>query len=393
MAETGLFINKNLCDLCGQCLEACPFDAIEINETVEINAACRLCKLCVKACPKNAIRLEERNAAADLSSWNGILVYAEQNCGIIHPVTYELIGEAFRLLPGGPVHCVMAGDGITSVAGILLEYGVSGVFAYDHEAFRHFRADVYANALAACVNEMKPAVVLVGATGLGRSLAPRAACMLKTGLTADCTKLELRPGGALVQIRPAFGGNIMAQIVTPDTRPQFATVRYKVMEKAEAKPIIGLVERMPVTPEITASGIEVLGSRDKPKTENISEAETIIAVGRGLKDKKDLKAVYDLADNIGAAVAATRPLVEAGWFPYTHQIGLSGRTVRPKLILTLGISGAVQFTACMRDADCIIAVNSDKRAPIFDVAHYGLVGDLYEILPLLREKVSARGGV
>ena len=229
----------------------------------------------------------------------------------------------------------------------------------------------------------------MGATGLGRQLAPRVAARCRTGLTADCTVLEMKENTDLVQIRPAFGGNIMAQIVTPNTRPQFCTVRYKVF--AEPKPSdvpAGQVIPMEVTEAMVQSGIRVVSSVEKPKDIDISEAEVIVAVGRGAAGESMRGLAQELADLLGGMVACTRPLVEGNIFDAKRQIGLSGRTVKPKLIITLGISGAVQFAAGMKGADCIVAINSDPTAPIFDVAHYCIVGDVNEIVPKLIDKIK-----
>jgi electron transfer flavoprotein alpha subunit len=227
--------------------------------------------------------------------------------------------------------------------------------------------------------------VLTGATPVGRSLAPRVAARFRTGITADCTSLGIDKDLDLVQIRPAFGGDVRAEIVTPFSRPQFATVRYKVMDKAPVVEPHGEITCMPVNAAMTQSGIEVVSVEEKPPSENISEADILVVGGKGLKSPADLEMVKALADKLGGQYAVTRPLVEAGWAPQNRQIGLSGRTVKPKLLLTFGVSGAVQFTAAMRNSECIFAVNSDREAPIMNVAHYGVVGDLYEILPRLLE--------
>lgn len=230
---------------------------------------------------------------------------------------------------------------------------------------------------------------MIGATNLGRQLAPRVAARCRAGLTADCTVLEMKANTDLVQIRPAFGGNIMAQIISPDHRPQFCTVRYKVFdEPAPAADEHGEIVLMPVAPALTQSRIEVLEKTEKPKDIDISEADVIVAVGRGASSDTLLAAAGELAGALGGVLACTRPLAEANRMDAKRQIGLSGRTVKPKFILCLGISGAVQFAAGMKSSDCIVAVNSDKDAPIFDVAHYGIVGDVGEILPLLLARVK-----
>ncbi len=386
-------INEKKCDLCGICVKACPFGALEIrNKKVEVTASCKMCRICIKNCPNNAIALiDEARASINKNEWKGILVYVEHTDGVVHPVTFELIGKAQQLASRiqHPVYCLFMGSGIMEEAENLLNYGVDRVFAYDDGQLRHYRADLYTNVFENCINKVKPSIVLVGATSIGRSLAPRVAVRYRTGLTADCTQLEVRSNTDLVQIRPAFGGNIMAQIITPNSRPQFATVRYKVMDKAGCgRNADAAVVRMEAGKSILKSSIKVLQVIAKEKLPSISDAEIIIAGGRGLKEQKDLSLLEDLAELLGGQVAVTRPLVEAGWAPYTRQIGLSGRTVKPRLIITCGISGAVQFTACMNTAEHIFAINRDKNAPIFKVAHYGVVGDLYEVLPGLIEKIK-----
>jgi electron transfer flavoprotein alpha subunit len=391
-----LTVNEQRCNLCGICVETCPFGALTMEAgRVVANAGCKLCKICIKQCPAGAIALEETaTAGVDKSAWRGILVYVEHLDGAIHPVTLELIGKA-RELAGRinqPVLALWIGAGIAKNAAQLLSYGVDRVLVYDNEALRHFRVDVYANLFEDGINELKPTAVLVGATSVGRSLAPRVAARFRTGLTADCTQLEIKPNTDLVQIRPAFGGNIMAQIVTTRTRPQFATVRYKVMEPAAcvAAPH-GTVLRREVRPGRLQSCLEVIAVVPKEKQANISDAEVLVVAGRGVKNRGDLALPEELAGLLGGQLACTRPLVEAGWLSYTQQIGLSGRTVKPKLIITCGVSGAVQFTACMNGAERIFAINPDRTAPIFKVAHYGIIGDLYQILPQLIAKIKEGG--
>jgi electron transfer flavoprotein alpha subunit len=241
------------------------------------------------------------------------------------------------------------------------------------------------------VNKKKPSTLLVGATTIGRSLAPRVAARFRTGLTADCTILEMKDNTDLVQIRPAFGGNIMAQIINPNNRPQLATVRYKVMDAPvrtaapTGRVIFADIDRSKLT-----SQIDVKKVTKKVLEASISDAEVIIAVGRGIKAEKDLAMINELAGLIGAQVATTRPLIEAGWTDARKQIGLSGRTVKPKLIIVCGISGAVQFTAGMNNAECIVAINNDPKASIFNVAHYGIVGDIYEVIPKLISNIYAK---
>ncbi|TDT51949.1 electron transfer flavoprotein subunit alpha [Fonticella tunisiensis] len=374
-------------------IKICPFGAMENkNGILEINASCRMCKLCVRRGPEGAVvYVEDEVVKVDKSKWKGIAVYVDHVEGDIHPVTFELIGKARELADkvNHPVYCLFMGHDIGHRAEELLHYGVDEVFVYDNEMLKDFRIEPYTAVFEDFVNRVKPSVILVGATTIGRSLAPRVAARFKTGLTADCTVLDIKENTDLVQIRPAFGGNIMAQIVTPNNRPQMATVRYKVMtapeRKAEAS---GRIIHCSIEENRLKSNINVLSVTKKQKEHGISEAEIIVAAGRGIKSEKDMAMIYELADVLGAEVACTRPLIEAGWLDSKRQIGLSGRTVRPKLIITCGISGAVQFTAGMNNSEYIIAINKDEKAPIFKVAHYGIVGDIYEIIPGLIENIK-----
>jgi len=327
----------------------------------------------------------------DKSLWRGICVYADCSGGTIHRVTFELIGKAKELaqVTGHPVYALAIGYGLSECTEKLQHYGVDKVFVYDHKTFAEFRIEPYTAAFSDFIEKEKPSSILVGATNLGRQLAPRVAARCRTGLTADCTVLEMKENTDLVQIRPAFGGNIMAQIVTPNTRPQFCTVRYKVFsEPAPTEQASGEIVSMDVSEAMCSAGVQVLRTEEKPKDIDIAEAEVIVAIGRGASGESMRTMAAELADLLGGVVACTRPLVEGNIYDAKHQIGLSGRTVKPKLILTLGISGAVQFAAGMKSSDCIVAINSDPAAAIFDVAHYCIVGDVNEIVPMLIAKIK-----
>ncbi len=391
MAQIAILERK--CTGCGECQKSCPFGAIDMeNGKPSLNAACKVCGVCVKACPEKAImRLETKVASVDKSKWQDILVFAEVSGGRLHPVSLELIGKARELaqnVPGFCVRAVLVGDGVTKYAETLRHYGVQEIAVYDDAALSFYRGDAFAACVEDYIKLRKPSVVLVGATSLGRSLAPRLSTRFHTGLTADCTTLQLRENTDLVQIRPAFGGNIMAQIVTENTRPQFATVRYKVMNapeyEAEASGNI-LPRKLPKA--VAESPVTHVRTVPVPAGKTISDAEILVVGGRGLQKEADLGMVKELATLLGGDWAVSRPLVEKGWADNSRQIGLSGRTVRPRLILTLGVSGAIQFTACMNAAEHIIAVNTDKDAPIFAVSHVAIVGDLYEIVPKLIEQL------
>ncbi|MCC8141752.1 MAG: electron transfer flavoprotein subunit alpha [Lachnospiraceae bacterium] len=394
MAE--LYFDMEKCTHCGQCAEQCPFGALTITEDeAEINASCRMCKLCIKACPEQAVSLveEEQQVALNKDDWKGILVFVEQETGGVHPVAYELLGKAQELAGkvNHPVYAVLiGGEDAGAQADHLASYGADRVYVYSHPELEHYRGDVYTNVMEDCINRIKPAVVLVGATSLGRSLAPACATRFRTGLTADCTGLDIKENTDLVQTRPAFGGNIMAQILTTHTRPQFATVRYKVMSAAKREDAAGEVVECEVTPEMLRSGIEVEEAEVIERTKAIEEEDVLVVAGRGVKKQEDMEMLRELAKLLGGQLATTRPLVEKGWGDVTTQIGLSGRTVKPKLIITCGISGAVQFTAAMNGSECIVAINTDPNAPIFSVANYCIVKDLYEVVPELIGAVEER---
>lgn len=385
--------SKISADTAEKLVKVCPFSAISYDGELHINSACKMCKICVKNSPNKEIELIEEpdEVQVDKSLWNGITVFADASEGFLHPVTFELIGKAKELakVTGHPLYSVLFCHEKKDYAEMLLKYGVDKVFLYIDPMFEKFSVTTFTNAFEDFVNKAKPSAVLVGATNIGRSLAPRVACRFKTGLTADCTQLEMKENTDLVQIRPAFGGNIMARIITPKTRPQFCTVRYKVFSAPpKAKEITGEVINCEVNPRWEDKRVNITEVKKKPIDSDISEADIIVAVGRGVKTADDLAKVEAFANSIGATLAGTRPMIESGLIKPQHQIGLSGKTVAPKLIITLGVSGAVQFAAGMKGAECIISVNSDESAPIFDVAHYCVVGDMYAVLDDLAKLIE-----
>ena len=397
MAQIAILERK--CARCGLCAQSCPFGAIDLRDGLPtINEACRACGACVRACPQGAVlRLEARAQSVDKSQWRDILVFAEVSGGRLHPVALELIGKARELAAplGYAVKVALIGSGMEPYARELQHYGPSEIAVYDDPALEGFRADVYAACLEDHIRAARPCVVLIGATSLGRSLAPRLATRFRTGLTADCTRLLLRENSDLVQIRPAFGGNIMAQIVTTRTRPQFATVRYKVMDapmRMDA-PAGEIVRR--ALPAGVASSRAVCVRLGEPaaKAQHIRRGDTGGRRPRPAARGGDLALVRELAAALRGDWAVTRPLVEKGWAANDRQIGLSGRTVRPKLIITCGVSGAIQFTSCMDSSEHIVAINTDPDAPIFAVAHIAITGDLYKIVPALLELLKEAMGV
>lgn len=383
------------CILCGKCVDKCPFGALRIEHNgITVGDSCRMCGLCVRHCPENAIRFEQRADMVDKEKWRDFLIYVEQERGDIHPVAFELIGEARRMAAkvGYKVNCVIVGSaGTAENARKLLPYGVDKVYVYEHSGFEGFRADCYADAVADCIAAIRPSSVLIGATALGRSLAPRLSTRFHTGLTADCTTLDIKPNSDMVQIRPAFGGNIMAQIAIAKSRPQFATVRYRVMDQAsKVECPTGEIVRCNVSDEMASSRIRILSSEVIEKRKSLEEEDVIVVAGRGVRGEKDVEMCRELADALGGQLAFTRPMVENGFGDTAHQIGLSGRTVRPKLIITCGVSGAIQFTSCMNGSECIVAINNDPEAQIFKSAHYCIVDDLYQVVPHLTALIRSR---
>ncbi|MDD3966055.1 MAG: electron transfer flavoprotein subunit alpha [Candidatus Neomarinimicrobiota bacterium] len=374
-------------------IKVCPFNAIESDgKEISINSGCRMCKICVKRYPDVFEFVEEKVAEIDKSKWRGIAVYIDHIEDSIHPVSFELIGKAREMAAkiGHPVYCLLMGSKVGSMAEELLHYGADGVYLYDKPELLHFRIEPYTAVFEDFINRIKPSIVLVGGTTVGRSLAPRVAARFRTGLTADCTMLDVQKNTDLDQIRPAYGGNIMAHIHTPNHRPQFATVRYKIFDAPERQDdASGKPEYLDIGSDKLASRIKVLEVKKKEKVKSIEDADVIVVAGRAFKKEDDLSIAYELADLLGGMVAVTRPLIEAGWADPRLQIGLSGRTVKPKLIITCGVSGAIQFVAGMNNADTVIAINKDPKAQIFSVAHYAVIGDIYEILPEMIGKLRA----
>ncbi|MCE5197031.1 MAG: electron transfer flavoprotein subunit alpha/FixB family protein [Negativicutes bacterium] len=376
----------------------CPFQALYIDESgdLALNDRCKFCKLCLKFSAGAIELVEETEPKQDFSGWKDLAVYLECQNGKIHPIAWELVGKALELAKQlqQRVWGVLIGMDLTAAIAEAKQYGLDDLVIYEAEELRYFRIEPYTAAWTDFIMDKKPNIILMGATNLGRSLAARLAAGFSTGLTADCTVLRVESNGALVQIRPAFGGNIMAQIKTPGSRPQMATVRYKVMQaalpNAAAPPKI---EFRQLSKTQLASAITLLRQEAKPPVRDISDAEVILAVGRGVKRQEDLKLIRQLADRLNASLAFSRPMIEAGWADARQQIGLSGRTVKPKLLIALGISGSVQFVAGMSGSGYTIAVNTDAQAPIFQVAHLGLVGDYLEFVGELSAILDEKAGV
>jgi electron transfer flavoprotein alpha subunit len=368
-------------------IDICPFNAFEYTDAyLSINASCKICKLCIKKGPDGVCEfIESKKELIDRSKYKGIAVFVEIHNQHAHPVSWELIGKAKELKAktNEKVFAIVIGDQVNHIAEEALTYGVDEVFLYDDPMFKDFNVEIYTNVIETFYKTYQNNVILYGSTPLGRSFAPRVAARLKTGLTADCTMLDITLDGELLQIRPAFGGNIMAKINTPNHRPQMATIRYKMFNAPKIGNPFGKINYEKTDGIINKTGIKLLETLHKPVISDLSDAEIIIAVGRAFKKQKDLELIEPLRKRLNAEIGCTRPLIENGWFDPRKQIGLSGRTVKPKLIINLGISGAVQFIEGMKESDLIITVNSDIHNKLFDISHYSIVGDIYEVLPEL----------
>jgi len=391
-----LRIERKKCTACGICETCCAFGAIKVvDDCAVVNESCTLCGACVENCPVEALSIEtaDKRRQADVGSYAGIMVFAEYRHGKVAPVSYELLGIGRKLADTRRVKLsvVLPGGRVAAHADSLIAAGADTVLLAEDPMLEQFREDVYGEVLKQVIGEYKPEVVLAGATAIGRSLMPYVANAIDAGLTADCTQLEIREAdGMLLQTRPAFGGNIMATIECPHTRPQMATVRPKVMAPATPDPgRSGEIIQVPIPARCLQSRIEVLESVLNLEDQvNIQEVETLVAGGRGLDSAKGFTLIRALASELGGAVAASRAAVDSGWIPYPHQVGQTGKTVSPKLYIACGISGAVQHAVGMQSAEIVVAINRDSAAPIFDIATYGVVGDLFEVIPQLIKRLQ-----
>lgn len=365
MSDCPVKIDSLKCVVCGACVKACPFDAISIEKSAKP--------------PRDQI---------DKSEYKGVWVFTELFQDEIQSITYELLGEGRKLADrlNMPLCAVLLGHDVENQARILFERGADEVLIADRPELAHFQDERYAAVLVDMVRRHKPNIFLCGATTIGRSLISRVAVSVKAGLTADCTGLEIDPeSGNLLQTRPAFGGNIMATIVTPDHRPQMATVRHKVMREAPVE--AGRTGEITLF-EVADSLLKARSERlkyvpEQGATINIAEADIIVSGGRGMQKPENFKLLEELAEVLNGGVGASRAAVDSDWMPYSHQVGQTGKTVCPKIYIACGISGQIQHLAGMSAADTIVAINRDPEAPIFKVADYGIVGDALQIVPML----------
>ncbi|MFA5356944.1 MAG: electron transfer flavoprotein subunit alpha [Candidatus Omnitrophota bacterium] len=392
----GIQIIIEKCTGCTLCVQTCPFDAIRIIDkkaVIDLNK-CTLCGACVPACKFKAILLEKPQAAApkaDLKDYKGVWVFAEQKKGKVQSVVYELLGKARELAAslGTDVSAVLLGEHLEEEIQELIWRGADNVYVVEKREVANFQDEPYTNILAELIKKYKPEILLCGATSIGRSLISRVAIRLKVGLTADCTGLDIDPEKKLLlQTRPAFGGNIMATIISPDYRPQMATVRHKVFpETVSDMKRKGKIIREDFNGPMLESRSKLLDIIDEiESTVNLSEADIIVSGGRGMGGPENFKMLEELAKAMGAAVGSSRAAVDAGWMPYSHQVGQTGRTVSPKIYIACGISGQIQHLVGMQSSKIIVAINKDPDAPIFKVATYGIVGDVFQIVPALTKK-------
>jgi len=397
-----LIIDRELCIGCEACIDACAFDAIHLDEQdiAVANDNCTACGACIDECPTEALRLPAAEApiivTPDLDAYEGVWFWAEQFEGQAGSISWEMAGKGRQLADelGVALTACVLGSGVEHIAQEAVSYGADRAFLVDDPTLGTYRTDPYAAVMVDLVERYKPEILIMGASSRGRDLAGSIATRLVTGLTADCTGLEIDPETRqLRQTRPAFGGNIMATILCPNHRPQMATVRHRVFEVPGNDPTRkGQVVReraLMAEDEIAAKVIDFLVEEENV---NLADARIIVSGGRGVKGPEGFEPVRELAQVLGGAVGASRAAVDAGWIPYAHQVGQTGRTVRPDLYVACGISGAIQHLAGMRTAKVIVAINRDPEAPIFEVAHYGIVGDLFEVVPALTEAFRRKLG-
>ncbi|MCP4665583.1 MAG: 4Fe-4S dicluster domain-containing protein [Deltaproteobacteria bacterium] len=389
-----IWIEIERCNGCRRCLKTCPYAAVELRDgKARILGHCTSCGSCIEVCKEKAILTDaEPRTVPDFRDRQGVWVFAEQREGKLSPVSLELLGKAQELATrlGQEVSALLLGHQVSDLAGILMEQGADKVYLAEHKALKGYRTLAYTKIIEELVRKHQPNILLMGATHTGRDLAPRVSRRVGAGLTADCTELTIEPDeGILLQTRPAFGGNVMATIANRYSRPQMATVRPGVMEALTKPGNRGKLIRHKVSlaqKEIRTKVLKVV--REKKKGVNLSEARVIVAGGRGVGDAAGFKVLKKLAALMGGVVAGTRVAVEEGWISSQRQVGQTGQSVRPELYIACGISGAIQHRAGMMDSRYIIAVNKDSRAPIFQVADWGIAGDLHEVVPEMIRQVK-----
>ena len=414
---------ENKCIACGaRCQSVCPVNAVEMNDAGEpiiIPEKCIGCVKCIKICPADALEMfftpeelkileqlaaaitpveeevddEAAGLAKKLAAYRGVWVFVEQTEGEPAKVSWELLGVGGQLAASlGVELCAMViGDKVEHLCTEAFAHGASKAYLVDAPVYRNYRTEAYLEACCHLIATYKPEVILMGATGMGRDLAGAVATRVGTGLTADCTGLGIDDKRNLMQTRPAFGGNIMATIMCDKFRPQMATVRPNVMPMPERlEGALGtLVREEFVVPEenILTKVIEIIHDTKNKSHVDITGADFIVSGGRGMTGPENFAILQELAEELGGVVGASRSAVDAGWMPADRQVGQTGKTVRPKIYIACGISGAIQHLVGMQDSDMVIAINRDRQAPIFEVATYGIVGDLFQVVPAITKRI------
>lgn len=392
-----LKIDKDKCIGCGACVDVCPFGALTlVDDLAVVNDKCTACGACLGVCPVYALSLPDRQqeAAEDLAEYSGVWVWVEQFKGRTGSISVEMLGQGRRLADQRKVAltaCVL-GHNVEHISKEAIAFGADRVFWVDDPSLAVYRTAPYAKTLVNLVRQYKPEICLLGASSRGRDLAGSVAATLYTGLTADCTGLDIDPeNGLLLQTRPAFGGNIMAKIVSANHRPQMATVRHRVFEMPTADSqrqgqVIAIKAAMEEE-QITTNVVDFILETEQV---NLADAHIIVSGGRGVGGPEGFELIRDLAEVLGGAIGSSRSAVDAGWISYAHQVGQTGRTVRPDLYIACGISGAIQHLAGMKTSKIIVAINQDPQAPIFSVANYGIVGNLFQVVPSLTKQFKKK---
>jgi electron transfer flavoprotein alpha subunit len=395
MSDDAIKVLKDKCTGCGICVKACPFSAVSMEEGKAVIdlSKCTLCGACAEACNFDAIVIQkkEKTADVDLSAYSDVWVFCEQKKGQVQTVSYELLGKGRELADklGVELCGVLLGENMDEATQDVIARGADKVYVVDSPRLKAYQDEPYTKVLTELIKKHKPEIVLCGASVIGRSLISRVAVTLRVGLTADCTGLDIdEKDRILLQTRPAFGGNIMATIISPDHRPQMATVRHKVMKEAQPDPSReGEVIREEFPDEHYASRSRLVDIVEElEETVNLAEADIIVSGGRGVGGPQNFDVLKDLALAINGAVGASRAAVDADWIPYSHQVGQTGKTVCPKVYIACGISGQIQHLIGMKSSDVIIAINKDPEAPIFSIATYGIVGDLFKVVPAMTQE-------
>lgn len=392
-----IIIDDELCTGCGNCVDSCPFGAIELeNNKAKVLPACTLCGVCIEICPMEAIileRVKDISKKVDFSQYKGVWVIAEHYKNKIHNVAFQLIGKGRELSDalGVDLTLVILGADFDEKLEDFSQYGMDEIIYVKSPILKHYYSDLYVKVLSELIAKHKPEIILIGATPTGRDFAPRIAKRLNAGLTADCTGLEINPETKnLLQTRPTFGGNIMATIRTPTSRPQMATVRpgiFKIPEKIKKDVKIRKIDYTFKEEDSVSKIVKIVNTSKTPV--NLHDAKIIVAGGRGVGSKENFRLIKDLASVLGAELGGSRITIELNWLDPDRQIGQTGVTVSPKLYIACGISGAIQHIVGMENSDIIVAINKDPDAPIFHFAHYGIIGDLHEVIPILIEEIKS----